>query len=106
MHGGLRVAEPQRRTDEARDEQHSHGDDGDEEEQEASRRAEKRPRRNAAPDSAVIPASIRIPTRSSMTRTERTSSRSRPVTPFSSNAFAMMVVLEMATIAPVYGRQR
>ena len=51
-------------------------------------------------DNAVSPARRRIPTRSSTTRTDSTSSRSRPATAFSSNALAMIVVDEIATTAP------
>ena len=39
-------------------------------------------------------------TRSSTTSTESTNSRSRPTTRLSSNALAMIVVEEMATMAP------
>ena len=51
-------------------------------------------------DSAVSAAISRMAMRSSATSTPSTSSRRWPVTRWSSNARAMMVVLEMATMAP------
>ena len=50
---------------------------------------------------AVSIATSRIAIRSSTTRMPNTMSRTRPVTFNSANAFATIVVLEMATIAPV-----
>ena len=57
----------------------------------------------AVPAETVVRMAIRkIPIRSSMIRTPRTMSVNFPLTFCSSNAFAMMVVLEIAMMAPAY----